>query len=102
MNPILAIQTPVKGITVVNAYPEKREDVLGLIATSCDGEMFVIVSECAEEFPWQGQTVNNIRRNKWWSYRLNDESKESVLLCIDKHDIDQSRYATRFFKKVES
>lgn len=99
--PVATIKCPQTGISLTNVFPEKREELPGLIATAADGDLYVILGECEGEIMWQGEVINNFRMNKWWGYKLADPFQEKQLLVIDKYELDAARYGVRFFKKVE-
>ncbi len=56
------------------------------------GEPHLILAEFDDQSDtWNGEWINNCRRNKFWGRSLN--SKERVLLCFDRWDT-----GLRFFK----
>lgn len=77
-------------------YPKTRQEVVGLWAEhSQESEKFKILREAEDMFAFEGQTLNNYRRNKFWGITESDPNEK--LICIEDWDLKDPNI--KFFKE---
>lgn len=72
---------------LVEVHPDHNEyvykDVTGLVVMEvARGDQFVITREAPLHFKWNGFQVTNYRCDKYFGFRLGDETRKAELLCF--------------------